>query len=289
MKRIPASVCVILAAVGWGIIGFFTRNLSALGLSVLQLTCARAFVTLFGSALILLIGDRKAFRIALKDLWMFAVTGIVSIVFFNMCYFYTIEITTLSVAAILLYTAPSFVVVMSAVLFKDKITKNILLALILSTVGCIFTTGISSGSLSVSGIGILTGIGSGFFYAIYSIMGTVILKKYTTPTLVFYTFVFATLGLLPFSNPTVFFSYFLIPRALVHILLIGIISTLLPYFFYSEGLSRMEPGRASILAFAEPMTATLVGIMVFHEGLNWQNGLGILLIFISIIILSKKS
>lgn len=285
-KKLPASFYVILGAIGWGVIGLFSRNLSALGLSVIQVTFSRAFVTLIGSGLVLLIFDREAFRIRFRDIWLFIGTGIVSIVLFNIFYLYTIEISTLSVAAILLYTAPSFVVILSAVFFHDKITLKILIALILATGGCILTTGIIGSGLSVPVIGIVTGVLSGFFYATYSIIGSVALKKYKTTTVVFYTFVFATIGLLPVSAPLEMIGFVQIPSALFNMIAIGVISTLLPYFLYSEGLSRMQPGRASILAFVEPITATLLGLFIFHETLSITNTIGILLIFISIVMLS---
>ena len=57
-------------------------------------------------AILIFIKDKNLFKIKLRDLWCFAGTGLLSIVFFNLCYFKEITITSLSVAAILLYTAP---------------------------------------------------------------------------------------------------------------------------------------------------------------------------------------
>ena len=61
--------------------------------------------------------DRKTFRIRARDIWMFVGTGFVSIGCFNVFYFMTQTYTTLSVAAVLLYTAPFFVIFMSRLFF----------------------------------------------------------------------------------------------------------------------------------------------------------------------------
>ncbi len=104
--------------------------------------------------LFLLIFDRKLFVIRLKDLWCFLGTGICSIVFFNFCYFKAITMTSLSVAAILLYTAPAIVMVLSYFLFKEKLTKRKLLALAMTFAGCVLVTGIltEKGSVSFGGL-----------------------------------------------------------------------------------------------------------------------------------------
>lgn len=127
--------------------------------------------------------------------------GTFSVVFFNIAYFMTIEQTTLSVAAILLYTAPCFVMVMSALLFHEKVTRTKGAALVLALFGCACTTGIFHGvGGSVPAFGIFTGIASGFCYALYSIFGHIALKKYGTVTVTAYTFLVAAVSLLPFIN-----------------------------------------------------------------------------------------
>lgn len=64
-------------------------------------------------------------------------------------------------AAILLYTAPTFVVILSALLWKDRITKRKLAALVLAFLGCCFVAGILNGALTLTPEGLLLGIGSG--------------------------------------------------------------------------------------------------------------------------------
>lgn len=101
--------------------------------------------------------DRKAFQIQGKDFLCFIGTGGLSIVFFNYCYFKTM--TSLSIAAILLYTAPSIVMVLSAVLFREKMSKKKLAALAVTFAGCVCVTGgVDQAALTIGGV--MTGLGA---------------------------------------------------------------------------------------------------------------------------------
>ncbi|MCI7181644.1 MAG: EamA family transporter [Schaedlerella sp.] len=276
---------ILIAGFGWGIIGVFSRPLSAAGLSAVQITCVRSVIVAVGMAVILFVKDRSLLRIQLKDLWMFLGTGLLSIVFFNICYFLTIERATLAAASILLYTAPCFVLLMSAIFFREKITAQKTIALILAFAGCALVSGFSGGGMSL--FALMTGISSGFGYALYSIFGTLALKKYQPFTVTFYTFLVASAVMLPMSGVGVIMQVLTEDLyVLGNGLALGLISTLLPFIFYTAGLKQMEAGKASVLAFAEPLVAAIAGIMIFKEKLNTQNGAGIGLIFLAILLLN---
>ncbi len=281
-----SSALILIAASGWGVIGLFSRPLTAAGLSAWQVTFVRSSVTLLGMGITLLIKDRSLFRVRLRDCWVFMGTGLVSIIFFNVCYFTTVQMTTLAAASILLYTAPCFVMLMSAVFFKEPITARKLTALALSFGGCVQVSGLGT-SGGITPLGLLTGIGSGLGYATYSIFGKAALKKYHSFTVIFYTFVVSTVCLAPFVHVGQAIRIIAGGPATPWLALgLGVVSTLMPYVCYTTGLENVEAGRASVLAFAEPMVAALAGTLVFHERLRAQNAAGIGLIFIAIVLLS---
>ena len=105
----------------------------------------------------------RSLAIAPRDIWMFLGTGLGSIVFFNICYFTAIELTTLSVAAILLYTAPSIVMVFSIFLFHESFARRKGFCLVLGL--CRLRPGQRLRMGHVEAAGILAGLGSGFGYA----------------------------------------------------------------------------------------------------------------------------
>lgn len=288
--RPEGGTAIILAGILWGIIGFFSRGLSAAGFSSIQITSVRCFITAVTLTVFLLAADRDRLKIEPKDIFLFCGTGILSIVFFNICYFLTISRTTLSVAAILLYTAPCFVMIMSAFFFGEKITRRKTAGFFFAFSGCVMITGIFSGdTAAISGIGLLTGILSGFCYGLYSIFGRAALEKYSPVTVTTYTFITASIAAIPFSRPEELVTAVLHnPSVPTNAILLGTVSTLLPFLLYTKGLEKIEPGRASVMAFVEPMTATIVGIIIFHENLTLQTGIGILLIFLSVVLLNLE-
>ena len=284
MRALPVFQ-ILAAGFGWGIIGVFSRPLSAAGLSAVQITAVRSVIVAAGMAVYLLCTDRSQLGIRLRDIWMFLGSGLLSIVFFNICYFLTIQQATLAAASILLYTAPCFVLLLSALLFGERITLQKLAALALAFAGCALVSGFTGGQMSR--MAVLTGVGSGLGYALYSIFGSIALKRYRPFTVIFYTFLIASAGLLPFSDAGHILEVVGSGGGvLANALALGFLSTFLPFVFYTSGLECMEAGKASVLAFAEPLVATLAGIVIFKEALQLQNALGIVLIFGAIVLLN---
>lgn len=282
-----ATISVILAGVLWGVISLFIRKLSAAGLSAQEISLVRMLVSaaVFPAAVALTAPQKL--RVAWRDLWMFVGTGIVSIVLFNTCYFRTIVRSQASVAVVLLYTSPVFVMLLSAVLFREKITSRKLLALAMTLAGCVLVAGLAGGGYRLSADVLLTGLASGLFYALYTIFGRYALAKYDTLTVTAYTFLFglagaAALGGLPRITAILAQDWSLLPWYLG----IGIVCTVLPYVLYTWGLQRMESGRAAILVAVEPLVGTLLGLLVYHESAGPAKLLGIGLILSAMVLLN---
>ena len=127
-KRNTGGILILLAGVFWGSMGTFTRPLNAFGFSSLHLVFLRLGLGAAVFALILLVRGRDGFRVAARDLPLFLGLGLVSVLFFTFCYFRAIELLPLSTAAILLYTSPIWVMLMSALFFRERLTPRELLA-----------------------------------------------------------------------------------------------------------------------------------------------------------------
>ena len=192
MRKYTASV--IAAGCLWGLMGLFTRTLAACGVDAtgaIVLRCGIAAL-LFGATI--LVRDPKQFRIRLRDFWCFFGTGICSLLFFTYCYFQAITIMDLSTAAVLLYTAPSIVMVLSLLLFHERITAQKLVALVLAFAGCCLVS-LVGGEHKLSAAGILYGLGAGFGYALYSIFARYALDRgYSSNTINFYSCLLTTIG-----------------------------------------------------------------------------------------------
>ena len=241
-------------------------------------------------ALLLLIKDRSGFRIAPRDLPLFLGLGFGSILFFTVCYFSAITIMPLSTAAILLYTSPIWIMLMSVLFFREKLNRIKLIALALAFAGCILVSGISGEGLTLTGL--LLGLGSGIGYGLYSILGTIALRKYSPYTVTTYTFLFAAAGSWLVCGPADLISKFSAAENLTGLLLFcvltGLVTAVIPFLAYTLGLRTVEASRAGILATIEPLVATLVGILFFSESLTLLSGIGIVLILAAVILLNRR-
>lgn len=282
-----AYLFILLAASLWGCIGVFLKLLTAAGLTSMQSVAVRSVIAAALYFLWLLFTDRPALKIRPRDCVYFVGTGILSLVFFNWCYFNAIKASSMSVAAVLLYTSPIFVMLMSALFFHEAITHRKLLALALTFFGCMLVTEVLPLGGGLSAKTILFGLGAGFGYALYTIFGKFALEKYSSSTVTFYTFLFASLGSFPLSgliqSPGIMLDW----RVLAGGLGIGVFSCILPYLLYTEGLRWAEAGKAAILATAEPFVAALIGILIFHEAVTPFKLLGMAAIFAAILLLNR--
>lgn len=283
-----AYLYIVVAAVLWGLIGIFVRQLAEAGFTSLQIVALRAITSALVITAIGLHIDPKYFKIAFKDIWMFVGTGVISLTFFNYCYFNCINAGSLAVAALLLYTAPAFVMLMSLVLFKEKFTAIKAAALLGTFLGCGLVTGVFEGNLNLTPMALLFGLGSGIGYALYSIFGKYALAKYKTLTITIYTFYTAAIASIPladFTNCSAVWSIHVVWASLG----LGVLCAVIPYLCYTKGLEAVEPGQASIIATIEPLVAAGIGIFYFAEPATWQKLCGIGLIISAVAVLNLKS
>ena len=289
-KSIIGPALIIVAAVFWGTMGIFVRALGEYGLSSFQIVCLRVSFAAVIFALCLLVKDRSGFKISLKDIPLFLGLGFGSILFFTVCYFTAIRMMSLSTAAILLYTSPIWIMLMSMLFFHEKLNISRIVALILAFAGCVLVSGISGNGITFTGL--LVGLGSGFGYGLYSILGTIALRKYKPLTVTTYTFIFAAVGSFiicrPFDMVSKISGSGKVGFLIMFSVLTALVTAVIPFLTYTLGLNKVEASNAGIIATIEPLVATLVGIFVFREPLTFMSGCGIVLIIAAVVILNLK-
>jgi len=277
-------------AIFWGIISIFVTYFYELGFTPTQVVAIRALAASVFLVLYVIIKNRQLFRINISDSKYFIGTGIFSIVLFNWCLFSAIEETSVSIASILLYTAPAFVTIFSRLIFKESLSSQKMIALVTTFIGCSFVIGIlPNNHETISLYGLILGLGSGLFYALYSIFGKVLVKKYHSLTITVYTFLLAAIAITPFSGIWNVIHLFSDIKVWFYVIGLGFLSTMLPFLLYTKGLNAIESSTASIIATIEPVVASLVGFLIFQEKLNLWQYMGIFLVIAAVIITSKKS
>ena len=283
-----APLMILAAGTLWGTMGVFVDLLASFGFNAMQAAALRIESAAILYVIFLFVKDKKLLKIRVRDFGIFFALGIFSILALTCFYFLAIQKTSYSVAAILLYTAPIMVSIMSAIFFKESFGGKKIAALICAFVGCVLVSGFKTEG-AIAPIGIAFGLLSGFAYALYSIFGKSALKRYSPLTVSAYAFIFAGIGALFICDiPGVAAGFSASPHKLAIVtaaLAAGLVTAFLPFVFYTLGLQNTEPGRASILASVEPLVATLCG---FIKGQTPTLGalLGIVCILAAVLVLT---
>lgn len=296
MKKI-VLIFPVIAGILWGSAGVFVRILNEFGMDRYTVLSTRMLVAAIILLAVLLIFDREKLKIRLKDIWLFLGSGILGILGLNFCYNEAVSQLTLSLAAILLSLAPIFAMFLSAILFREKITVRKIGCMLLAIIGCVLASGAldNTSGLQWSASGILIGILSAFFCALYGIFSKFAANKgYSTYTIIFYSLLFITIALFPLTDWNVFAAFLQkapLPNtifAVAH----SVCTSILPYALYSIALLHMENGKVSILAGGgEPMAAVVMGALFFSEIPTVLNivGLAVTIIALSLLCMSPKS
>ncbi|ALF18823.1 DMT family transporter [Fusobacterium animalis] len=286
MKKI-SYLLIVVAAVLWGSIGLFSKIAGNRGFTPIDICFIRSLFSVIILGIFFSIKDRNIFKLkSIVDLKYFVGTGIISFSLYNWSYIAAIKETSMGVAAILLYTAPSIIMILSVFLFHEKITRIKILVIVITFIGCMMVTGIFEGENIISWKGFLYGILSGIGYGLYSIFGKYALQKYSSVTVVFYTFLMSTFLFCVIGKPIIIISKINESQSWIFIVSFALFSAAIPYILYTKGLSKIEASKASIIANIEPVVAAIIGICVFSEEINFLKILGIILVLGAVCIIN---
>ncbi len=288
-KEKRAVVLAALSGCMWGSIGLFVHKLGAYGISSVPMTVGRYLIAVILVGIVLAAGKRELLKIRLRDLPWFFVTGILCLLFFNVCYGITIEKSSMPMAAVLLYTSPMFVTLASAVIFREKITFRKMAAVCMAVTGCAFVSGIVHGSLAYPLPAYLWGIAAAVGYASYSIVAGILLKRYHAVTVLFYSFLTAAAGgcvLIDLKELAGMIAA--APAAGLWMVAAAFVCNICPYFCYNLALEDMEASRVAVIASIEPAVASLLGVVVMKEHMDIFGVIGVGIIFAAIVVLNRK-
>ncbi|MEH7108603.1 DMT family transporter [Bacillus sp. JJ1764] len=287
MKRIIPIFMILISASLWGGIAIFVRKLNSIGFSSMEIVTIRVVIAALILGIFGLVKYRPQMRIHIKDIKLFIGTGILSIVLFNWCFFFSVNEMNLSLAVILLYTAPAFVAVFSLVFLGEKMDLLKIISVMGTILGCFLIAGVSqrdAGSIHTTGI--LIGLGAGFGYALYSIFGKFALVKYHSFTVTFYTFLVAALSLIPVTGLWRKAELLGNVEVLGYGLGLGLFPTVIAFLLYTKGLEKIESSKAAIIATMEPVVATLLSVFLYKESFGVIQAIGSCIILGSVVIIN---
>ena len=289
------NIMPIISGICFGSAGIFVRELSE-NMNSTSIISSRKLIAILLLGLWIAVRYPMNFRIKLKDSWIFVGAGVLGTLGLNLCYNFSINELSLSLAAVLIALAPIFVMIFAFFMFHEAITAKKVISIILALVGCVLTSGIleNNASMHWSWIGILVGSASAGFYALYSIFSKVGMKKsYPALTITFYSMLAIAVVLLPFTQWDNMAHYIAANplRNTLFMVMHSLCTAVCPYAFYTVALDHMEAGKASILCSCEPVAAMVFGLSFFGEipTVLSVTGLIIVLLALAMLVLSDKN
>ncbi len=275
------------AAFLWGLIGPLCTYVYAQGVTPLETALWRAvfgWVFFLGHARI-----KQQLRVTRSDLPLLFGFGLVCISLFYGSYQVAISETGVGLAAVLLYTAPAWVAVMSWLILKESmgLPKIVCVGMTIAGVGLISLGPqlIGGKGMHLGALGLATGLLAGFTYALYYIFGKKWLHRYATPTIFVYAMPVGALTLLPFVS----FAH-KTPTAWMLLVVMGLVTSYGAFSLYYAGLKRLEATRAAVVATFEPMVAAALGFVLFGErfGITGWVGSAIIIAAVLLVVMVKE-
>ncbi|HET8985767.1 MAG TPA: DMT family transporter [Trueperaceae bacterium] len=266
---------IFVAATLWALLGVFSQRLLTSGVPALEIAYWRA--ALAGVVFIVHAGVTRQLRLRRgTDLLAFAAFALVGVTLFYSALNFAIDAGGISLAFVLLYTAPAFVAVLAAIFLGERLTGVKIALVCLSIVGVILVSGGGGTGVTPTWQAVAWGLTAGASYSSYYLFGKWSLRTYAPVTVFAYVMPIGALGLLPFVG----FTALTVGGSAVwlDIVPMALFSTYLAYLVYYTGLRTIEASRAVLVATIEPVLAALFAAALFGERLSTLGVIGGLLV-----------
>jgi drug/metabolite transporter (DMT)-like permease len=274
---------ILASALCFGSMAIFARMAYASGVDIPTLLLLRfsiASVLMWG--LLFLRGTRLPRGRGLAMLVAMGAAGYAGQAF---SYFTALNYASAGLVALLLYTYPALVALLSRLVFQHPFTRVQIAALAIALAGTVFIIGRAGDGRP---LGIFFGLLAALIYSVYILAGSRFPKDVTpvastaviaSSAALTYAVVVAAKG---FHPPATGLGW-------VAVGAIALLCTVLAILFFFEGLDRVGPVRASVFSTVEPMFTVLLAALVLGERITLARGLGGALIVGAVILLARES
>ena len=289
MNRWKGYFFILGATFFWGVSAtiarlLFTQQVDTLILVQMRMTlaCIMLLTYFFGF-------KRNLLVVKTKDLYRFALLGIIGGAGSNFTYYFTIQQTNVATAILLQYLAPLLVLAFAAVSKEEHLSGIKILSGVVSLGGCYLAVAGNDFSLvSINKLGLLAGLASAFCWAFTNVWLRRLLKLYSVWTCLMYAFIFASLFWIVINPPWkivashfsfnmwgIFFGF-------------SVISILIPHSLYFGGIRYLTASRAIITATTEPIIAIVSAYFILSESLTPVQIVGAVFVLLAIALLQWK-
>ena len=275
-KFFSARTLLIMSMTIFGTIGWFVRNIPLPSGEIALYRAVMAAILIGG--FLLVTKQKIPFSKIKKEIPLLVLSG-VAMGFNWILLFEAYNYTTVSVATLSYYFAPTIVTLACPILFKEKMGAKQWICFLMSTLGIVLITGIGDLSQGSSHIkGILFGLGAASLYATVILVNKFI-KNVDGIHRTFLQFLAAIVVLVPYVLLTNGVNLqTLNGKGWGFLLAIGVIHTGITYCMYFSSLKELPGQKAAILSYIDPLVAVLISVTVLEETMLPAQKIGGLLI-----------
>lgn len=272
---------IIFSAAGFGTLAIFGRYAYAAGMDALTILFLRFSLAALALVFLLLLRREPLPRgWTLMQLVGMGALGYVGQAF---SYLTALNYASSGLVALLLYLYPVFVTILAVVVFRERVTRLKVVALLLALVG----TGLTIGPAGGQALGIILAISAAIIYSVYIMVGVGVMKQVSAvqSSTVIFAAAGAVAGLLMWTRgahwPATTAGWSAIGAIVV-------VATVLPVVAFLAGLYRIGPTNAAMLSTLEPVVTVLLAAWLQAEILQPITMLGGGLILGAVLILTQS-
>ena len=276
---------VILAGALWGITGTVTKYIYAYGIQPATLGFLRIGISFISLYLFAILSGRRV-RLKKEDALIFIGFGAISVAAFNVLYLTSIQLTTVTTAVVLLYTAPAFSLLAARIILKESLTPRKIVAVVVTFVGVfLLVEAYKPGQLLLHVPGVLTGLGSGLTYGVYSIFSKAALKRgYGSLETVIIALGFGFLFMAFVHPPWRLVQLATQPMLFwLLIVVVAVFCTMVAYVLFVTGLVQVEAGKATLIASVEPVVAIIAAMIFLGESITFIQFIGVIAVLSAVV------
>ena len=285
----------LLASLLFGLNGSTTKLIVESGITPAQLTFARVCTITVLAGAILLVTDRRAFRISGRQLLVMAVLGIAGVALIQWFYALAISLLPVGIALMFEYSGILLVAVIARFLFKERVKPRIWGAIAAVLVGMAVVAQVWASTLN--GLGVLFGILAAICLAVYFLIGERQATSTSPLAASFWSMLFASAFWLVFSS-----WWEIDPASLTEqiplggsleayaaplwsvLLWNGVFGSFAPYLLSFMALARLTATAAGIVSASEVIFAFAFAFLWLGESLDAVQIVGAALVLIGIVV-----
>jgi drug/metabolite transporter (DMT)-like permease len=277
---------ILLSAFGYGLMPIFTRIALNNNASIYEILFTRFTISTVLFLFYLGIkGKLGMLAVPKKTMYKLILLGGILFGFTSITLYSAVYYLTPSMAEILYFTYPGVVMVISIILYKEKINKKKVSSLLLLFIGVVLI--INMKGIKVNAIGVFLALSCSLIYSCYIIyIKNKDIQSIDCLIVSFYVMLYANLTFVIFGLLTNSFNFKITFLGYSAIFAIAIFSTLIGLTAFIFGSKYLESSEIAVIATFEPVVTVAADALILHQKIGFRMGIGIIMILMSILILS---